>query len=163
MCCKLSIVNPVKGRGPNGEKPRGGLAALRGTLRSRSSIVTRRAGFTLLEILIALAIIGGALITILHTVNYHAGLTYEDALSTRMVLMAREKISELELEPMNKKGVLEDKDFSYETIVKKIEDPEDGEAKMISEFLELKAIVRGHGKVVELSELVIKKPDQEIK
>jgi hypothetical protein len=30
---KLKENNPVKGRRPNGEKPRGGLASLRGTLR----------------------------------------------------------------------------------------------------------------------------------
>jgi len=37
---------------------------------------SRRAGFTLLEIMIALAIIGLTLVTVLHTVNYHSNFSY---------------------------------------------------------------------------------------
>jgi prepilin-type N-terminal cleavage/methylation domain-containing protein len=111
-------------------------------------------GFTLLEIMIALAIVGVAIIAILHTVNYHADVAYEHTITTRMLLMAREKIAEMEINPKNDKGIFPETDFSYETIITDIKDPQQTEYKGI---VELKAIVRGHDKEIELSELVIKK------
>jgi prepilin-type N-terminal cleavage/methylation domain-containing protein len=112
------------------------------------------AGFTLLEIMIALAIVGVAIIAILHTVNYHADVAYEHTITTRMLLLAREKIAEMEINPKNDKGVFPETDFSYETIVTDIKYPQQTEDKRI---VELKAIVRGYDKEIELSELVIKK------
>lgn len=48
-------------------------------------------GFTLLEIMIALAIIGLTLVTVLHTVNYHSNVSYENIVTTQMVQSAKEK------------------------------------------------------------------------
>ncbi len=62
-----------------------------------------------------------------------------------MVLLAREKITNMEIKPMREKGTY--KDFSYETI---INDRGDG-------TVELKAIVKGYGKEVALSEIAVKK------
>jgi hypothetical protein len=74
-----------------------------------------------------------------------------------MLLMAREKIAEMEINPKNEKGIFPETDFSYETIVTDIKGPQQTEDKGI---VELKAIVRGYDKEIELSELVIKKTIQ---
>jgi len=111
-------------------------------------------GFTLLEIMIALAIAGIAIIAILQTVNYHAGVAYEHTLYTRMLLMAKEKIGETEISLQNDKGVFPETDISYETMVREIKDSQQTEDEGI---MELKVIVRGHNKEIELSELVTQK------
>ena len=108
-------------------------------------------GFTLLEIMIALAIVGVVVVAVLNTINYHADVTYEDSLTTRMLLIARQKITEMEINPQNAKGTIPGTDFNYENLVKKTED--DG-------IVELKTIISGHGKEVSLSELIIKKQTQ---
>ncbi|MBI4687152.1 MAG: prepilin-type N-terminal cleavage/methylation domain-containing protein [Nitrospirae bacterium] len=116
-----------------------------------SSLVTRHSllyaciGFTLLEVMIALAIVGAVSIVIIHTVNYHAEVSYEHTIKTRMVLLAREKITNMEIKPRREKGTYND--FFYETIVS---DRGDG-------TVELKAIVKGYNKEVVLSEIAIKK------
>ena len=51
----------------------------------------KNTGFTLLEVMIALAIIGIALVVILHTVNYHADIMHEN-----VVLSAYTHHSQLE-------------------------------------------------------------------
>jgi prepilin-type N-terminal cleavage/methylation domain-containing protein len=105
-------------------------------------------GFTLLEIMIALAIIGTILLTVIYTVNYHAQLSYEHTLATRIFLFAKEKMAELEMNPRNEKGISPDKDFSYENIVKDTNN---------NNIIELKTMVKGYGKEVMLSEFVFKK------
>ncbi len=112
---------------------------------------SRRGGFTLLEIMIALAIIGITLTIILHTVNYHADVMYENILTTQMYQLAKEKMNELEMSPKNSKGNLDATGFKYENIVSDIED---------SVIIELKTIVRGHNKEIVLEELVIKREIQ---
>lgn len=111
-------------------------------------------GFTLLEIMIALAIAGTAIIAILQTVNYHAGVAYEHTLYTRMLLMAKEKIGETEIYLQDDKGVFPETDISYETMVREFKDSQQTGDEGI---VELKVIVRGHDKEIELSELVTRK------
>jgi len=124
-----------------------------------SSLVSHHSssGFTLLEIMISIAIIATVLITIIQTVNYHAGIAHEHTLTTRMLLMAKEKIAELEIEPKNDKGLFTGTDFSYETTVRYIED---GQQTEDSRIVEIKAIVRGGDKEIELSELITKKTER---
>lgn len=98
--------------------------------------------------MIALAIVGATLIIILHTVNYHADVSYDHTLTTQIVLFAKEKIADMELNPKDEKGVSPDKNFSYETTVKNTDD---------EGVIELKTLVRGYGKEVVLSELIVKK------
>ena len=105
-------------------------------------------GFTLLEVMIALAIIGMTLTVILHTVNYHADIMYENTLKTGMFQAAKEKMVELEMETVSSKGIIGASGLRYEKTVSQTEDPE---------IIKLKAIVTGHGKKVTLSELVRKK------
>ncbi|MBI5194958.1 MAG: prepilin-type N-terminal cleavage/methylation domain-containing protein [Nitrospirae bacterium] len=110
-----------------------------------------RAGFTLLEIMIALAIIGTILLTVIYTVNYHAQLSYEHTLATRIFLFAKEKMAELEMNPKNEKGISPDKDFSYENTVRDTNN---------NNIIELKTMVKGYGKEVMLSEFVFKKANK---
>ncbi|MBI4654083.1 MAG: hypothetical protein HY752_03720 [Nitrospirae bacterium] len=98
--------------------------------------------------MIALVIVGITLVVIIHTVNYHADVSFGHNITTRMFLLAREKIADMEINPKNEKGMFYDKDFSYETTVRDTE--EDG-------IVELKAIVRGYGKEVALNEFAAKK------
>lgn len=109
---------------------------------------SRGAGFTLVEIMIAIAVIGVVLMAVLNTINYHANVAYEHTLTTKMIFMAREKITEMETDPQNTTGVIPGTDFKYENLVNKIED--DG-------IIELKTIISGDNKKVVLSELVTKK------
>ena len=104
-------------------------------------------GFTLLEIMIALAIIGLTLVTVLHTINYHSNVSYENIVTTQMVQSAKEKISDIETDPVNSRGNIEGTDFTYENIISATDDPG---------IIELKTVVKGHGKEVALNELIRK-------
>jgi prepilin-type N-terminal cleavage/methylation domain-containing protein len=113
----------------------------------RSSVAGQQKsdGFTLIEIMIALAIIGTALTVLIHTVNYHATIMYENTLTTRMYQMAKERMYQLEQTPQDSEGNISE-EFTYKTIISPIED---------SNLVELKTIVSGQGKQVVLNELVI--------
>lgn len=105
-------------------------------------------GFTLLEIMIALAIIGTALTVIIHTVNFHAGIMDENILTTKMYQMAKEKMRELEALPQNSEGGTATMGLEYVNSVLPIED---------SDVVKLTTVVRGYGKQVMLDQLIIKK------
>lgn len=110
----------------------------------------KRTGFTLLEVMIALAIIGITLAVVLHTVNYHAEIMYQDTITTQMYQLAKERMHELEENRVNAGGSL-GTDYTFENRVTKVED---------SEILELRTTVTGRGKEVSLTELVVKKQNQ---
>lgn len=112
-----------------------------------SGNMNNEAGFTLLEIMIAIAIIGITLSVILHTVNYHADILYDNTITTQMYQLAKEKMYELEKVPANTKGSLND-NFTFQNTVSVA-----GE----SNIMELKTVVRGYDKVITLTELMIKK------
>lgn len=107
-------------------------------------------GFTLLEIMIALAIVGTALTVIIHTVNYHAGIMDENILTTKMYQVAKEKMRELEALPQNSEGGTAITGLKYENSVLAIED---------SDVVKLTTVVRGNGRQIMLEQLVIKKND----
>ncbi|RJQ50359.1 MAG: prepilin-type N-terminal cleavage/methylation domain-containing protein [Nitrospiraceae bacterium] len=109
------------------------------------SQISNLKGFTLLEIMIALAIIGMTLMTVLHTVNYHANIANENTASTQMTQLAKEKLFDLEANPVSSSGSIEGTGFTYENIVSATEDPE---------IIELKSIVKGQGKEVLLNEII---------
>ncbi len=104
-----------------------------------------RKGFTLLEIMIALAIIGLTLVTVLQTVNYHSNVSYENIVTTHMVQLAKEKIWDMETNPVNSKGNIEGTDLTFENIVSATDDPV---------IIELKTVIKGQGKEIVLNELV---------
>lgn len=112
------------------------------------SAVRNANGFTLLEIMIALAIIGITVTVVLHTVNYHADVMYSNITTTRMYQLAKEKIYELESVPKSSEGVIGDSGFTYENIVNAPDD---------SEYIELITVLKGHGKEVTLNEIILRK------
>jgi len=85
-----------------------------------SSFILCRRGFTLLEVLIALAIISGLLITLIYTVNYQLGIVERQETVTVATLLAKSALTELEKKPESKKGKFEApyETYSYETAVK---------------------------------------------
>lgn len=123
-----------------------------------SSLILRpsQKGFTFLEVMIALAIVGIAVIAIFNTVNYHADVAYDHTITTNMLLLAKGKLAEMEMNPENQKGSIPETDFSYETTVAYINDADSEEKQSI---LEVKAVIKGQGKEVELSQLVLNNKD----
>ena len=60
-------------------------------------------GFTLLEVLIALAIVGGLLVTLIYTLNYHLGLVERQETITVATLLAKNKMTDMEKNPGKQK------------------------------------------------------------
>jgi general secretion pathway protein I len=109
----------------------------------------RKEGFTLLEVLIALAIVGGLLVTLIYTLNYHLSLAERQETITVATLLAKNKITEMEKVPEGKKGFFDEPydNYSYETFVK--ESPYIG----ISEIV---VTVKAGNEKVKLNEFVFK-------
>ena len=63
-------------------------------------------GFTLLEVMISLAIMAGVILTVLGSVNYHLGIIANERDSTTLTLLARNRMSEMELTPAKGEGTL---------------------------------------------------------
>ena len=61
-------------------------------------------GFTLLEVMISLAIMAGVILTVLGSVNYHIGIIANERDSTAMTLLARNRLAELEQAPAKGEG-----------------------------------------------------------
>ncbi len=108
-----------------------------------------KAGFTLLEVLIALAIVGGLLVTLIYTLNYHLSIVERQETITVSTLLAKNKIAELEKSRENKKGVFDAPydGYSYETFIK--ESPYIG----ISEII---VVVKAGKEEVKLNEFISK-------
>lgn len=54
-------------------------------------------GFTLLEVMVALAIMAGVVLTVISSVNFHLSLVARDREETIALLLARSKLEELQL------------------------------------------------------------------
>lgn len=63
-----------------------------------------RQGFTLLEVVIALAIMGTVILTVLGSVNYHLGVIANERDNTTFTLLARARMAELEQSPLQQKS-----------------------------------------------------------
>jgi general secretion pathway protein I len=116
------------------------------TSRYNSSIE----GFTLLEVLIALAIVGSLLVTVIYTLNYHLGIAGRHETITVATLLAKGKMADLEKNPVNEKGDFDDpyKNYAYETFVR------DSPYAGISEII---VIVKTINEEVKLNEFIFKK------
>jgi len=114
-----------------------------------SSLLLRKNGFTLLEVLIALAIIGGLLVTLIYTLNYHLGIIERHETLTVATLLAKNKMADIEDTREDGKGVFDVPydGYAYETFVK--ESPYVG----ISEII---VIVRAGKEEVKLNEFIFK-------
>ena len=108
-----------------------------------------RAGFTLLEVMISLAIVGALLVTLLYTLNHHLGIAGRHGIITVSTGLAKEKLYDMERNPQEAKGAFPDpySAFSFETSVK--DASFDG-------FLELSVSVKSGNETVTLSELIRK-------
>jgi prepilin-type N-terminal cleavage/methylation domain-containing protein len=106
-------------------------------------------GFTLLEVMVSLAIVGGLLMTVIYTLNYNLGITWKFFAVTTMTNLAKEKLAEMETEPRETEGHFPAPNdaLNYETKVRDSAFPE------ITEI----AVTVGDGKTrVMLSELIRK-------
>ena len=109
----------------------------------------QKSGFTLIEVMISLAIVGGLLITLIFTLSYNLGITDRQFTVTNITNLAKAKIDELELNPQETKGRFpEPYDMlNYETKVN------DSSFSGMSEII----VVVGDGKEsITLSELIRK-------
>jgi general secretion pathway protein I len=61
-------------------------------------------GFTLLEVMVSLAIMAGVILTVLGSVNYHLGIIANERDSTAMTLLARARLTELATTPAKGEG-----------------------------------------------------------
>lgn len=61
-------------------------------------------GFTLLEVMISLAIMAGVVLTMLGSVNYHIGIIAGERDSTTMTLLAQTRLTELAQAPIKSEG-----------------------------------------------------------
>jgi len=109
----------------------------------------KKAGFTLLEVLISLAIISGLLVTLIYTVNYHLSLVDRQETVAVATLLAKKKMTDLESKKESGKGAFEEpySRYTYETFVK------DSPYAGISEIM---VVVRAGGEEVRLNEFVFK-------
>jgi general secretion pathway protein I len=123
---------------------------LRGTSETCQSFFKReKRGFTLIEVMISLAIIGGLLVTLIYTLSYNLGITDRQFTVTNITNLANEKIYELEENPQEIKGSFAAPYdmLNYETKVK--DSPFQGMSEII--------VVVGDGKEsITLSELIRK-------
>lgn len=69
----------------------------------RFTLCSKR-GFTLIEIMLALAIMGGLLITLLYSLNYHLGIAERHRTITVASMLAKSKLLETEKNPTSTKG-----------------------------------------------------------
>lgn len=72
-------------------------------------------GFTLIEVLIALAVTGALLVTLLYTLNHHLSVADAHESTTVATMLGVEKISELSVKPRDEKGTFPppNEDYSY--------------------------------------------------
>jgi general secretion pathway protein I len=61
-------------------------------------------GFTLLEVMVSLAIMAVVILTVLGSVNYHVGIIANERDSTALTLFARYRMAELEQAPAKGEG-----------------------------------------------------------
>lgn len=107
-----------------------------------------KGGFTLLEVMISLAIIGGLLVTLIYTLNYQLGIADRHGVVTIATTLAKEKMYEMEKSPVDSSGYFREpySGFQYETKVLESSFPG---------MIEIGVVVRSGKDEVELSELII--------
>ncbi len=117
--------------------------------RWQSIIKRQKTGFTLLEVMISLAIVGGLLITLLYTLSYNLGITERQFTVTNITNLAKEKIEEMEENPQENRGRFPEPydTLNYETKVK--DSPFNGMSEII-------VVVGNEKESITLSELVRK-------
>lgn len=108
---------------------------------------TPKAGFTLLEVMIALAMIGGLLVTLIYTLNYHLGIAERHEFLTIAAMLAKDKMAEIEKDPGNTTGEFPEPYSGYHYVTDIRESPFPG-------MSEISVGVRKGKEEVRLMELV---------
>lgn len=93
------------------------------SLITHDSLLITKRGFTLLEIMISLAVIGGLLVTLLYTLNYHLSIAEKHERVTIASMLAKDKISEIEKNPAVTKGEFPEPYSGYHYITGTKESP----------------------------------------
>jgi prepilin-type N-terminal cleavage/methylation domain-containing protein len=108
-----------------------------------------RNGFTLFEVMISLAIVGGLLMTLIYTLNYHLGIAERQVTVTTLTNLAKEKIYEMERNPQVSEGNFPEPnvDVSYETFI---------EDSAFPGMEEIRVVVKKEKESMGLSELMRK-------
>ncbi len=84
---------------------RGGKSDLNPSVKAGTSANSESlGGFTLLEVMVALAIMAGVILTVLGAVNYHLTIIANERDSTVLTILARAKMAELELQGIPQKA-----------------------------------------------------------
>ena len=117
-----------------------------GNLGSSINAYTR--GFTLLEVIISLAIVGGLLVTLIYTLNYQLGIVERHETVTVGTLLAKNELLEMQNSPVSRKGTFEEpfSSYTYETNVK--QSPYIGVSEII-------VVVRSGSEEVKLNEFIV--------
>jgi len=104
-------------------------------------------GFTLLEIMISLAIIGGLLVTVIYTLNYHLSLAERQEFQTIATMLSKNKMAEAEKNPVASKGEFSEPYSGYRYVTLISESPYPGVSVITV------AVSRGN-EDVKLSEMI---------
>lgn len=106
-----------------------------------------KGGFTLLEIVITLAVVGGLLVTLIYTLNHHLVIAERHERITIATMLAREKISEMERSPAPAEGEFPEpySGFFYVTAIRESLHPD---------MSEIHVSVRSGEEAVNLSVLI---------
>lgn len=119
-------------------------------MRDRLRAGKANRGFTLLEVMISLAVVGGLMVTLIYTLTYHLGLAEKNMTVTVSAGLAKEKLHSMVKNPAAGSGNFPEPhaDFSYETEVRDSIFP--GMAEVI-------VTVRKEREEVRMSELIRKR------
>ena len=104
-------------------------------------------GFTLLEIMISLAIIGGLLVTVIYTLNYHLNLAEGQEFQTTATMLSKNKMAEAEKNPVASGGEFPEPYSGYRYAIIVSESPYPG-------ISEIRVTVSRGNDSVKLSEMI---------
>jgi len=88
-------------------------------MNKTAALCKNKSGFSLLEVMISLAITAGLLTTLIYTLNHHLGIAERQRTITDCTSLAKQKLYEMEKTPAPSKGSFAPPyaDFSYETLI----------------------------------------------
>jgi len=110
----------------------------------------KQSGFTLIEVMVGIAILAGLLVTLIYTVNYHLGLTERQFAITNITNLAKEKMVEMETSPEAGEGQFPEP-FTALSYEKKVKDSH------IPGMQEIIVIVKDGKESIVLTELMRKR------